>query len=344
MTDYFAPAAGRLVVGLCLVFVCTPLWAQTWSLESSIERALTVAPEMRGAAAAVAVRAGELLQSGAWPNPTVELRADEKLGIEDGSGGYNLTQVSVSQAIPLGRLAHQRRAAASNLDAAREGLRSERLQMETRTAHAFHALQLAVARQRLAQERLSFAEGLRSASDPLVRYLSPLERARLDILRETAHQDVAHAEGKWSEAQAQFKALLALPPEAQPETSLLVPADAPAALSALHERLAAHPTLRATQQTLASSRANIDVARAQRLADPTVSIFREQDYLGGSRQDYLGVMLSVQIPLWNRNQGGVASAYAEADRVDALLDAQRRAIESRLRQSHLHLGHLIEQA
>jgi cobalt-zinc-cadmium efflux system outer membrane protein len=329
---------------LWFAVVCAGAQAQIWNLEASVERAVAVAPDMRGAEAVIAGRAGELRQSGAWPNPTVELRVDEKLGIEDGSGGYSLNQVSVSQAIPLGRLTHQRRAAAANLDAAREGLLSERLQIETRAAHAFHALQLTVARQRLAQERLAFAEGLRTGTGPLVRYLSPLERARLDVLRETARQDVAHAEGKWSEAQAQFRALLGLPPDAQPEITMLVPADAPAALSALHARLAEHPALRATQQALESSRANVDVARAGRLADPTVSIFREQDYFSGGRQDYLGVMLSVQIPLWHRNAGDVARARAEVDKVEALLDAQRRTLESRMRQSYLHLGHLIEQA
>lgn len=310
----------------------------------SLERALVVAPELRGAEAIVAARAGELKQAGAWPNPTLELRADEKLGIENGQGGYRLNQISLSQAIPLGRLAHQRRAAAASLDAARAGKHYDRLQIEARAARAFHALQLTVARQRLAQERLAFAEGLRKGSGPLVRYLSPLERARLDILRETARQDVAAAEGKWSEALAQFQVLLDLPPDTQPEPAPLAPAEAPAAVAALHKQLAEHPALRRTQQELVSSRANVEVVRARRLADPTISVFREQDYLGGRRQDYTGVMLGVQIPLWNQGKGEVMRARAEVDRVDAELDAQRRTIESRVRQSHLHLEHLIEQA
>ena len=344
MSDYLVPAAGRLFVGLWLMSGCGYAQAGIWSLEASVERATAVAPELRAANAVIAAREGELKQSGSWPNPTIELRADEKLGIEDGRGGYSFNQATVTQAIPLGRLAHQRQAAKASLDAAREGMRHERLQIETRAAHAFHALQLTAARQRLAQERLGFAEGLRQGTDPLVRYLSPLERARLDILRETARQDVAHAEGKWSEALAEFQALLGLPPDTQAETTQLVPADNPVALSVLHGQLAAHPALRETRQVLESSRANVDVARTQRFADPAVSIFRETDNFSGYRQDYTGVMLSVQIPLWNLNTGGVARARAEVDKVDALLDAQRRAVESRLRQSHLHLGHLIEQA
>lgn len=344
VAEQYLPVAGRGCMGLLLAIACASVQAQVWTLESSIERVTTVAPERRAGEAEVAARAGELTQAGTWPNPTVELRTDEKLGIDDGRGGYTLSQVSITQPIPLRRLAHQRRAAEGGLESARAGQRHQRLQLETRTAHAFHALQLAAERQRLAEERLKFAEGLRPGTDRLVRYLSPLERARLDILRESAHQDVAQAEGKWSEAIAQFRALLALPPDEPHTTIPLTPVVPPAALSLLQERLASHPALRAVQQTRAARLAAVDVARSQRFADPTISVFREQDYLAGSRQDFTGIMLGVQIPLWNFNGGGVASAVAEADKAEALLTAQQRELESRLRQNHLHLGHLIEQA
>ncbi len=315
-----------------------------WTLESAIRRVLEVAPERRAAEAEVAMRAGELTQADAWPNPTVELRADGKLGLEDNRGGYDFTQIAITQPLPLRRLDYQRRAAEANLKAARAALRLQRLLLENLAAQAFHTLQFAVERRRLAQERLAFATGLHLGTDRLVRYLSPLERARLDILRETARQDVALAEGKWEEASAQFRALLALPLDARLETEPLAPPGAPGGLEALLDRLATHPALVATQLARDASRASIDVARAQRFADPTVSVFREQDYLGNSRQSFTGVMLGVQIPLWNRNDGGVARARGEADKAEALLEAQHRDFDSRLRQSHLHLGHLIEQA
>ncbi len=334
----------RVVMSLLLTMAGTAVHAQVWSLETSIERAMAVAPELRAAEAEVASRAGELKQAGAWPNPTVELRADEKLGIEDGRGGVDLNQVAVTQPLPLRRLAHQRRAAEASLDGAREAQRYQRLQLETRSAHAFHALQLAAGRQRLAEERLAFAEGMQPGRDRLVRYLSPLERARLDILRESAQQDVAEAEGKWSEALARFRALLALPPEPQPETAALAPLTAPATLAELQAGLASHPGLRALQQARDAQRANVEVARSQRFADPTVTLFREQDVLAGRRQDYNGILLGVQVPLWNLNSGSVARAAAEADRSEAQLAAEQRDLESRLRQNHLHLGHLIEQA
>jgi cobalt-zinc-cadmium efflux system outer membrane protein len=328
--------------------------AQVWTLESSIKRATTVAPELRAAEAEIAARTGNLTQAGAWPNPSITLRADEKLGIDDGRGGYNLNQLTVTQALPINRLDHQRRAAEAELEAARASQNYQRLLLETRTAQAFHMLQQAAERQLLAQERLAFAEKMqqrdarpgidRPSSDRLVRYLSPLERARLDILRATAYQDVALAEGKWSESLAQFRALLALPPEAQPETTRLLPAGAPDELTALLKRLADHPLMQATQQTRDASRASVDVARAQRFADPTLSVIHEQDYLAGERRNYTGLMLGVQIPVWNRNNGGVARARGAVDKAEAELEMQRRDLSNRLRQSHLHLGHLIEQA
>ncbi len=350
-----------------VLFGATPVFAaddlqqnpQAWTLEASVRQAVSAAPELRAAEAEISSRTGSLNQAGEWPNPTLTLRADEKLGIEDGRGGYTFNQLTITQPLPLHRLDHQRRAAAAGVEAARATRNYQHLLLETRVAQAFHNLQLAAERQILVQERLAFAEKLhtrderagsdRPVSDRLVRYLSPLERARLDILRATAQQEVALAEGKWSEALAHFRALLSLPPNmqsetARPETARLLPAGKPEALGALLQRLEAHPALQAAQLTLDSSRAAVDVARAQRYADPTLSVIHEQDYLGGERRNYLGVMLGVQLPLWSRGTGGVARAYGEVGRAEAELELQRRDLLTRLRQSHLHLGHLVEQA
>lgn len=322
-----------------------------WTLAASVQRALEVAPELRAAEAEIAVRAGELTQAAAWPNPTIELRADEKKAIETQNrrGGLQLNQITITQPIPMRRLGPQRRAAEMTLESAQAEQRYQNLQIETRTAQAYHALQRAAERQRLAQERKAFAEKMQRGNkpkkdDPLVRYLSPLDRARLDVLRQTAYQEVAEADRKWSEAAAQLRTLLALAPGEQLETSPLTPAVRPEILVALLNRLASHPALQAAQHNREANQAGVDVARAQRLADPTVGIFHEQDELAGKRRIYSGIMLSMQIPLWNKNGGSVARAIAATDKADALLAAQRRDLESRLRQNHLQLGYLIEQA
>jgi len=319
-----------------------------WTLESATRRGLETAPELRAAQAEIEARQGALTQAGAWPNPTLDLRADRKLGIEDGGGGTDLTQAALNQPLPLTRLTHQRAQAEAQLAAARERLRLTRLTRETEVARAFHVLQLAQARRALAEQRVAFVTGLESGNEGsrrrIVRYLTPLERARLAILREAAEQEAASAEGKHGEAVAQFRALLALAPDAVPRTAPLVLAEKPPALDTLLGQLGAHPMLAAGTLDIDAARAGIDVARASRFADPALGVFRERDFLAGSRREYSGVMLSVQVPLWNTNSGGVARARAETDQAREHHTAQKRDLEARLRQSRLHLGHLIEQA
>ncbi len=345
------PASAGLVL-LSLLFIEVHIAhaaeAPVWTLDASVHQALLVAPEIRAASAEVAAREGALKQAGAWPNPSIDLRADQKLGIEDGSGGADLTQVAITQPLPLTRLAPQRRQAEGQLAAARERLRHVRLIRETEAARAFHALQLTQARLQLTEQRVAFVKNLESTtaqrSGRIVRYLSPLERARLAILREAAEQESASAEGKYSEAAAQFRSQLALAPDTAPQTRPLDPTEQPPPLDMLLKRLDAHPVLVANDQDIEAARAGIDVARASRFADPTIGVFRERDYLAGTQRDYHGVMVSVQVPLWNLNSGGVVRAQAEADRAREHRAVQRRDLEMRLRQSWLHLGHLIEQA
>ncbi len=344
----YAPALTGLLLLSLLFIQARAAEPSVWTLDAAVRQALLVAPEIRAAAAEVAARAGALQQAGAWPNPSVELRADQKLGIEDGRGGADLTQVAITQALPLTRLAHQRRQAEAQLAAARERLRYAHLAREAEAARAFHALQLAQARLTLAEQRVAFVGGLESATarraDRVVRYLTPLERARLAILREAAEQEAASAEGKHGEVTALFRARLNLAPDAAPQTAPLAPAEAPPSLEVLLKRLDEHPALVANDQEIDAARAGIDVARASRFADPTIGVFHERDFLAGTRRDYNGVLLSVQLPLWNLNAGGVARARAETDQSREHRAAQRRDLEARLRQGRLHLGHLIEQA
>lgn len=319
-----------------------------WTLESATRRALAVAPELGAARAEVAARAGELDQAGAWPNPSIELRADQKLGIDDGRGGNDLTQVAITQPLPLVRLRYQRRVAQGRVDAARAGLQHRRLELEFAVARALHQLQWASAGMALAEERVKYLDAVPAGDgrrrDPLVRYLSPVERARLEILREAAQQDLAQAEGRYAEAGFAFRGVLTLPPDAPVAVAPLSLPAPPAEAAVLQAGVADHPAIEAARAGREAARAAVSAVRAQRLADPAVTVFRERDYLAGARREYSGVMLSVQLPLWDRRSGAVAAAQAEAER--AGFDAQllERDYGLRLAQSRLHLAHLIEQA
>src|SRR3990170_679069 len=292
------------LAGIWLAGVCVAdAHAAVWTLESSVRRVLEVAPEIRAAGAEVQARRGELTQAGSWPNPTIDLRADDRLGQEDGRGGKDFTQLALSQPLPLRRVPRERAAAEARLAGAGEGRRLRRLELEHAAAQVFHELQLAQAKLDVALARLKETEGYPGARggarDRLVRYLAPLERARLAILREEAAQAVVAAEREREQALIAFHARLALPADAAAEASPLAEPPAPDALEALERNLDNHPWLAAARKEQEAAEANIAAAQSQRFADPALNLFRERDVLAGGRRNVTGVGLSVQIPLWN---------------------------------------------
>lgn len=318
-----------------------------WTLESTIQRVMQVAPEWRVADAEVAVRQGELTQAGSWPNPTIDLRADDRLGQEDGRGGTDFTQLALSQPLPLRRVPRERAAAEARLAGAEEGRRLRRLELERAAAQAFHELQRAQAKLELARARLKETEsypGTNSGRDRLVRYLAPLERARLVILREEANQVVAASEREREQALITFRAQLALPVDAAVEVPSFAEPSTPPAIEVLERNLENHPLLIAAHKEQEAAEAGIAVAQSQRFADPTLNLFRERDVLAGNRRDVTGIGLSVQVPLWNTNSGIVDKAKADALRVGTELDVARRESLTRLRRRHAELIRVLAQA
>ena len=133
------------------------------TLENSIRRTVEIAPETQAAEAMVRARQGAVQQAvqqaGAWPNPEIELRVDDQLGKDDGTGGNELTQFAFSQLLPVsGRLGNQKAIAGAELEAARAERRYQRLLLESQVAQRYHKLQLATDRLSLAEQRLQLIE------------------------------------------------------------------------------------------------------------------------------------------------------------------------------------------
>ncbi len=321
---------------------------EVWTLENSVKKAIQVSPVVLAADAEIEARKGALSQAGAWPNPSIGLSGSQKLGIEDRRGGTDLTQFSVSQPIPLGRLSRQSKQAKAEFEASKHERTYEQLTQENVAARNFHTLQLAEVKLKLANEKLKFAQHYQKnagGKDPLVRYLAPLERKRLDIIRETADQEVATAEGEYSEALSNFQTFLRLPIDSSLQTTELNPIDLPASLERLIDvQGASHAAIAASKYEKEAADAAISVARGKRFEDPTITFFREKDSLDGRRQNYSGVMLNVTVPLWNFKNGEVAQAKAEAKKAEYKLETQKQVLQSKLKQTHLHLANLIKQA
>ena len=323
-----------------------PQTSTTWTLRASVNRAIEIAPEMRAAAADIDARSGDLTQAEAWPNPTLDVRADNKLGIESGTGGMAITQLAFSQPIPLGRLSRQRDAARINLESAQENRNYQRLQLEHQTSRVYFALQLASARHKLAEERLRLTADIPDAGDKtgkkrMVRYLTPLERQRLSILHEEANQALVVAEQAQQLALIDFNRLLALPQASPSATVATIVPPSPANLVSYMQKLDTHPALTHAQKEAAAAQAEIAVVESQRYADPSLILYHEHDYIGGAQQDINGIGISVPLPLWSNGSGSMVRVRAEAERAQARLAMTRRDMQTQLEQAHAQLLQVI---
>jgi len=324
---------------------------QVWNLKSTAQRVLQEAPERGIAEAEVNARQGSLEQASVWPNPTIELAASSAMGKEDGRGGTDVNRFSVSQPLPLsGRLGLQRKQADARLKQAEADVGQQALLLEYEAARVFHNLQFTRARLDLAEQRLSSADEFQHIGQRREQAgdLSRLQRLRLDLVRESAKQLIASAEGKFSESLSDFSTLLNLqltmdPAAANPELTPLDRYPHLPALADLQAQFDTHPALIAARQGVETARHRVAVARAERFADPELWVAQERDFLANRRQNFVAFGVAVTVPLWNRGKGNIDAAQAHRQKAQFEVDALQRQLSNRLRLNHLHLSHLIEQ-
>lgn len=341
----------RLFRACCMLslMASTTGHTQTWTLQSSLAQAMETAPELKKTMAQIAARQEDAKLSTMWPDPTISFRVDNKLGKDDNSGGFDLTDVTISQAIPLSRIKYQQSVADAYLKSAQVSRSYESLLIQNRVARAFHELQFASARYALAKKHLQLADKLNANSGKntqglVVRYLTPLEKIRLNIIREEASQQLTNAEGKYFEAANEFARLLGVTVEDVSDIVELEAIDQVPTLEELQAMQQRHPQLSVQQELLAAAHAEIDVARSSQTIDPTVSVSRSRDTFDTGREDVYGVMFNVQIPIHDRKTAAVSKARYNASQQRIELERMKRDLQINLKRSHTHTHHMVEQA
>ena len=341
----------RVLLASTLIWPVITNAKQSWTLQSTIKRVLNVAPEFQASQQLIRIRQSDQQQADQWPNPEIEIRADEKLGLDDGSGGYDVSQLVFSQPIPVNRMQPQIKQAEALLSASQSQSMQQQLLLEYQASKLFHDLQLKTAEFNLSQQRLALANQFQPSSktssgspDRLVRYLSPLELKRLVIMRESARQAMASAEGELQEAAGQFRILLNLEPKTIPQLSKLELQASRLRLEHLLKQLSDHPGLMSARHTMDAAQAETEVAKASRYKDPTVNLFFERDNFNSQNETYTGISVNMEIPLWNENSRDVSLAKADLIRSRADFEVKQRELNTQLQQSFIHYQHLLQQA
>jgi len=336
-------------VFLMLALTTGQSFARQWTLETSVQQAISTSPELEQSMAEIGARQQDINLSSMWTDPEIGFRVDNKMGLDDGAGGYDLTDVYIRQDIPVSRIKYQESAAEASLKAARYSRQYQSLQVQNRVSKVFHQFQFAWARLKLAEQQMQLADELygkdeKDSNGAVVRYLAPLEKMRLTIIREEARQAARNAEGKYEEVLSEFVKLLNIEMDSVSGVSELLPIAAVPDLDELLSLQDHHVQLTSQQQQVKAANHEIDVARSSQMIDPTIGLAWSRDTLTPGRSDVYSITFNIQIPISDRKNTAASKATYKASQQKIELQLLKRELRINLNRSYTHLNHVIEQA
>ena len=300
------------------------------TLEQAITLTLSANPALRSASLSVAIAEAAQQQAGLMPNPELAV-------LREGGSSLNATEtVQLSQLLELGgkrgarvALADQERAlAAGDARILRAALRADV------TAAYLDAL-TAQEHVTLATESLNLAGKAASAADRRVAAgkISPLEQTRSNVAQASARLELSQASADalmarrrlaafWGASEATARPLLA------PEASLA----AIPTLAALQTRLQASPQMQRARMQIRREEARLDLAKAERIPDLTVTLGNKKDRQSNLSQAVFG--LSIPLPLFDRQQGNLLAAQRGIDKARADAELEYLQASQALAQAH----------
>jgi cobalt-zinc-cadmium efflux system outer membrane protein len=323
----------------CVVLaIACPVHAQDLTVEQLVTMALERAPDLRAARGELAVAAGQVTQAALRPNPTTVTSH------EQGSGGMMNTVVGVEWPLDLSRRPARVQVAqrASDLTALsvreRERLlaaavreQAGRLLAARRILDVTTEALVAARRTRELLER-QVAEGRAPQLDA---NLAALEAVQIEA-------DAILATGDVEASMIELKALVGLPPDAalvMRDTLEALVRSAPVPRLTAAAALESRPDLRDALGRIALATAEAEQARRSAKFDVTLvgAYTRAQAGFSQTGFDSRGVRVPIEgvfhtatlgarvsLPLFNKNQGLLASAVAERGRAETLFDARQR--------------------
>jgi len=329
-----SPAVGFL---LCMALLPT---SHALTLAEAQALALTHNPDLAHARLELQAQQGAELQAGARPNP--------ELGVllEDSRSATRTTTLQLSQAIELGGKRAARQAAAAQVrEQAAVALAARQADVRAAVATAFFDLLGAQEQQRLAASSLELARNAAVAADKRLQAgkVAPLELAKARVAEAGARVDLAQAQSDLLLARGRLAALWGQGPQAAAQAD----GDAMALPGLpdeqrLAQAMADAPALRLARLDITRRQALLDIERARRVPDVTVTLGAKRDAELGRTQAVVG--FSLPLPIHDRNQGGLLEALRREDQAREALTAATLKLQTGVAQAAASLRLGREQA
>lgn len=301
------------------------------TLDQAIELALERNPELAALAQEILATDAAVTQAGVLPNPDFRIGGDALGNARKRESGEQFAAVELQQLVELGgkRGARVRVAEAGRALAGWDFV-AKRADLLQRVSQSFVDVLAAQQRLALAEESTQLAGRVADAAAKRVQAgkVSPVEETRarvalasVEVEREQARRDLDAARKRlallWNERTPRFERAVGTLEQVKPLPSY----------ATLSERINDNPDLARWSSALAQRTAVLEGERAKAIPDVTVSggvarfsNFNDYGYL-------LGV--SVPIPIFNQNRGGILEANR---RVDKAADEQLAAEALLLRE------------
>jgi cobalt-zinc-cadmium efflux system outer membrane protein len=315
---------------------------QTGSLRlEDLERtALQNNPTLKQAEARIRAAQGKMKQAGLYPNPIIGYEGDEiSTGpvVRGGEHGFFLEQT-----IPLGAKLRK------NTDVFREEVRQSEAEAEAQRLRVLNTLRVLFYEALAAQRRLEVRQKLAALADEAVETSKGLynvgasdkpDLLEVEIEAQRAHLAVATAQNEQVRIRQQLGALAGTPklPPAPLVGDFEEPLPALDPESTLDEILRASPELKLAHAGAGRARAAVTQARSRRVPDLRVRgglrNNRELIEVGGQPVGLEGFAeVGITLPIFNRNQGDVLAARAEAEYAEQEVRREEMLIRTRFSQ------------
>ena len=295
------------------------------SLDEATALALQANPQLAVAMRGREVETGQALQAGVRPNPTLSAE------IEDLRSRYRNSTLLISQQLETAGKRDMRMAAAeANVAIADADIRIAQAETSAKVYAAFYQVLAAQQAQTLATELLQIASASKvtSAKRVMAGKVSPVEETKAKVAEAGAKIELAKANQQLAAAKKRLSSLwgkgLDSSESAFTATGELENFKSIATLSDLMAQLPASPQLKKASLAITQKQAFSNIEKAKQTPDVTLSVgARRNEELGGITQAIIGV--SVPIPLFDKNQGGLQSAKArEAQSQDEKIALQNQ--------------------
>jgi len=321
---------------------------KTFSLKQAVEFSL----QNNGSLAALrqerGVREAGKIRAGLYPNPILEL--DGTTGGLSGSPSENNISVGISQEfLTMGKRGKRLLAGEKEIEAFNRHIDNSGRLLVEEVKLTFYDILLAEKRVELAERSIALNSQLLEVAKQRFE-AGDIPELEVNLARVEAGRSEGRkleAERELYPAKARLSALMGLPPDEEPglSGSLETKAFARPLGELKKEALAKRPDIKSLAAETARGDAEITLAKAEAIPNITAGVSYQRENtaieVAGSeikeRDNFVGVKISIPIPLFDRNQAGIMEAKARKGSAENRYLFARHSVEREVEAAYARL-------